>query len=152
MINGIIKSRELDILIAKFAGWTQHHAALYSPDGTLHGGDYLLHSRHQDATGEKEQEIWNDYAPHYTTDLNWAFSLPVEGNYFLDLHSPTKDDDQWNAFVTDRWESDEDGHPTVEYSASAKTGALALCLAWMKYMGIRPQMDPKSVEFSESRY
>jgi hypothetical protein len=67
--------------------------------------------------------------PRYSTDLNGAFHLPVTDLHFMDLHSPTGDgsEPQWNAFVEWKWKDGE--YPDCR--ATAETGALALCRAWL---------------------
>lgn len=67
--------RRLDKLIAQKVGWYVRQGTLYSPDGTLYGGNFSVHIGHEPETPEIIEGIWRDYCPQFTERLDYADSL-----------------------------------------------------------------------------
>lgn len=139
---------ELDRLIAEKLGYTDFEKGrdfwwAWRPvrnDETEHDLKYHL-----------EDGRIQDPIPNYSTNLDAAFLLPLDGEHFFALHGPCDGVEDFYAFVMERWTDPRyDNEIEAPYRAWAESGALALCLVWLMWYGVKhsvPGLQPEIYEY-----
>lgn len=124
------ENRALDIAIAKALGFRVEKATLYSPGGTLLGGDWHVHSGSQPETPDKIQETWEQYTPRFTTRPDEAFWLLDEINkrYGIQYNLFLENDLRYHTCEVGHWGMDA-GDKDHIWSACEATPALAIAKA-----------------------
>lgn len=127
------EQRKIDIRLAKALGYTVRGATMFSPSGTLMGGNHIgMHLGYEEVTDQAISECWEQMTPHFSTSIEYAFSIldalfnryGLGYNLFLDTNSkPTCEIGWWST------EPDEPDH---DWTANADTPALAIVGAAIK--------------------
>lgn len=122
--------RNLDIKIAKAMGFKIERGCLYSPSGVFLGGNYMVHRMGKPLDPDTEAMLWDDYTPHFSSDMRDAMYLldrlndawGISYNLFLenDLVYHTAEIGYWN---------DEAGKRDELWTGCEKTPAHAIAQA-----------------------
>ena len=124
-------NRAIDILIAQKLGFYVKHGTLYTPRGTLLGGDVRANMGMYEL--EDNTDIWQNYTPRFTKNVDDAIWLTkqIQPVYFQLSYSP--DRMNWRAEFAFDYRND--------IFVDAKEPAEAISLAFMEWHASTPNRD-----------
>jgi len=121
--------RVIELRIAKALGFKTVKATLYSPAGTLMGGNYKIHAGIEPETPESIVETWESYTPRFARsmdDASWLLD-ELDRQYGIE-YNLFRDGDGWHTCEVGHW-SDEAGGKDQLWQATEHTMALAVAKA-----------------------
>lgn len=120
--------RLLDIRLAMAFEFKVENATMYSPEGTLLGGDFSVHIGSMKETNEHILNTWLTYTPRFTKDMNQAMWLLEQSRKLFHTDYNLFQDDDLHTCEFGFW-INEAGKRDQIWSATEDTSALAIAKA-----------------------